>query len=174
MTIKKNYTLTEWDAREAYYQQEVSALAIPGQPTTKEVMDLTSKLDALYTEASFDYANIKRKEEIANIDLKNAEIELFSTIKQQQLNANAKITENDVKGLVKTYISQNKIKGYNSDLYSIMKFYINRSTFIEQVIKIISEKKQSIIATAAMLKIENSFSAAKDVNTSPTGSYAYN
>jgi hypothetical protein len=176
MGLQKDYTLVEWDAREDYYTQALIALNIPGQPGSKDVMDLTSKLDALYTEASFDFAYIKRKQELVETDLKNAEAELFSTIKQQQLNANAKITENDVKGLVKTYIATNQIKGYNSDLYTLGKYYIRRSIFIERVIKIISEKKQALIVTTAMLKLENSFSDAKDLNkqSGPAGSYAYN
>ena len=160
--IKKEYTLKEWDAREEYYQDTLMALNLPALPTTKEVMDLTSKLDMYYTEAGFEYAQIKRKEAIILMDLKNAEIEMFSSIKQQQLTAGAKITEADVKGLVKTYISKNPIANYSTDLYTLAKFYMNRSTFMEQVVKMISEKKSSIIATAAMLKIENSFSGAVD------------
>lgn len=173
--LQKDYTLVEWDTREDYYSQALIALNFPSQPDTKQVMDLTSKLDALYTEASFDFAYIKRKQELVDMDLKNAEAELFSTIKQQQLNANAKITENDVKGLVKTYIATNQIKGYTSDLYTLSKYYIRRMTFIDRVIKIISEKKQSLIVTSSMLKIENSFSDARDLNKSsgPSGSYAY-
>ena len=161
--IKKEYSIKEWDEREVYYQTAVMAITLPPLPNTKEVMDITSRLDAIYTEASFEFAQIKRKEAIILMDLKNSETELFSTIKQQQLTAGAKITEGDVKGLVKTYISKNPMAGYNTDLYTLAKFYMNRSTFMEQVIKTISEKKQSLICDSAMLKIENSLSGAKDV-----------
>lgn len=160
--MNKNYSVAEWDRREEYYVNTIMGIVIPAQPNTKEVMELTSRLDAIYTEASFEYAEIKRKEEAVAMDLKNAEAETFSIIKQQQLTAGAKITEADVKGLVKTYIANNQIKNYNCDLYSLTKFYMRRCTFMEQVIRTISEKKQSIIAISAMLKIENSFTAAKD------------
>lgn len=163
--IKKEYSLKEWEEREDYYAQTLLALNIPALPSTKEVMEITSKLDAIYTESAFEYAQVKRKEEMVAMDLKNAEIEMFSTIKQQQLTAGTKITEADVKGLVKTYISTNQLGGYKSDLYSLVKFYMHRTTFMEQVIKTISEKKQSIIACTAMLKIENSFSGAQDVRS---------
>jgi sensor histidine kinase YesM len=153
--IKKEYTLKEWDERELYYQQAIMGIVLPPLPDTKEVMEITSKLDQIYTEASFEYAQIKRKESMILMDLKNSETELFSTIKQQQLTAGAKITENDVKGLVKTYIANNAMQGYNTDLYTLAKFYMHRSTFMEQVIKTISEKKQSIISTTAMLKKSN-------------------
>lgn len=160
--IKKEYTLNEWDEREEYYQNALMALTLPALPTTKEIMELTSKLDMFYTEAGFEYAQIKRKESIILMDLKNTEIEMFSTIKQQQLTAGAKITEADVKGLVKTYIAKNPMANYTTDLYTLAKFYMSRTTFMEQVIKMIAEKKSSIISDAAMLKIENSFSGAVD------------
>ena len=160
--IKKEYSLNEWEAREDYYAQTIMGLVIPALPNTKEIMELTSKLDCIYTEAAFEYAQIKRKEEMVSMDLKNAAAEMFSTIKQQQLTAGTKVTEADIKGLVKTYISTHPMPGYKSDLYSLLKFYMHRSTFMEQVIKAISEKKQSIIACTAMLKIENSFSGTPD------------
>lgn len=160
--IKKEYTLKEWDEREQYYQQKLIGIVIPPLPDTKEVMSITSQLDIVYTEASFEYAQVKRKEAIISMDLKNSEIELFSTIKQQQLTAGAKITEADVKGLVKTYISTHPMPGYKGDLYTLAKFYMHRSSFMEQVVKTISEKKQSIISVTAMLKIENSLTGAKE------------
>lgn len=162
--LKKDYTNQEWLAKEDYYINELQKLVLPLQPNTKEVMEFTSKLDQLYTEASFDYSNFSRRLEIISIDLKNAEAELFSTIKQQQLSAGVKITENDIKGLVKTYIANNKLKGYNADLYSLSKYYIMKTTFMQQVVKTISEKKNSLITDTAMLKIENSFSGAKDAD----------
>ena len=63
-TIKKEYTALEWEQREKYYMDAIMALTIPAQPDTKEVMELTSKLDAIYTEAAFEYAQIKRKTDI--------------------------------------------------------------------------------------------------------------
>lgn len=161
--IKEKYSLKEWEDKEKYYIKAVTDIALPPLPTLKEIMDITSKLDAMYTEASFEYAQIKRKDEVINMDLKNAEAECFSTIKQQQLTAGTKITENDVKGLVKTYISTHPMKGYKSDLYTLAKFFLIRRIFMERVIKSISEKKQSLIIDTAMLKLEDNFSGAKDV-----------
>lgn len=162
--VQKTYTNQEWAERENYYIEALQNLVLPLQPTTKEVMEITSKLDALYTDASFDYGNLARQNEIVTMDLKNAEAEMFAIIKQQQLTTGSKITENDVKGLVKTYIAEHNIKGYGSDLYSIVKYYIMRTTFMEQTLKAISKKKESLVTDSAMLKIENSFSGAKDVD----------
>lgn len=160
--IKKEYTTKEWTDREEYYINELTSLVIPELPTAKEVLSLTSKLDKFYTEASFEFAIIKRKESRLSLELKNAEAEMFNIIKQQQLTAGAKVTEADVKGLVKTYIANNPLHSYKSDMYTLIKAVMDRLVFIEAVIKTISEKKASIISATAMLKIENSFSGSKE------------
>lgn len=160
--IKKEYTTAEWTLREEHYMNELTSLVIPELPTAKEVLALTSKLDKLYTEASFEFAIIKRKESRLALEIKNAEAEMFNIIKQQQLTAGAKITEADVKGLVKTYLANTPIHSYKSDMYTLIKAVMDRLVFIEVVVKTISEKKASIISATAMLKIENSFSGSSE------------
>lgn len=153
--IQSTYTNKEWEEKETEYINKINSIILPLDPTPVEIIKLISRLDAIYTEASFDYSNFKRKLELANIDLRNAETEYFSIIKQQQQSSGSKITENDIKGLVKTYISNNPISGYSADLYTLVKYYIFRTTFLEQVLKSILEKKQSISMTIAMIEIKN-------------------
>lgn len=151
--IQQSYTNKEWEEKEKEYIDIINSIILPINPTPIEVIQNVSRLDEIYTEASFDYSNFKRKLELASMDLKNAEIEYFSIIKQQQQNNGYKITENDVKGLVKTYISNNVINGYSSDLYTLVKYYTFRETFMEQVLKLICEKKQSLNITAGMIEV---------------------
>lgn len=152
--IQPTYTNKEWEEKEKEYITKINSIILPLNPTRIEVMEIISRLDTIYTEASFDYSNFKRKLELSSMDLKNAETEYFSIIKQQQQSSGAKITENDVKGLVKTYISNNTINGYSADLYTLVKYYIFRTTFMEQVLKSILEKKQSINIATAMIEIK--------------------
>lgn len=151
--IQQSYTNKEWEEKEKEYIDIINSIILPINPTPIEVIQNVSRLDEIYTEASFDYSNFKRKLELASMDLKNAEIEYFSIIKQQQQNNGYKITENDVKGLVKTYISNNVINGYSSDLYTLVKYYTFRETFMEQVLKLICEKKQSLNIIAGMIEV---------------------
>lgn len=153
--IQSTYTNKEWEDKENEYLLKINSIVIPLKPTPIEVMGIVSRLDNLYTEASFDYSNFKRKLELANIDLRNAEIEYFSILKHQQQNLGYKVTENDIKGLVKSYISNNIINGYSSDLYTLVKYYIFRTTFMDQVLKSILEKKQSINIIKTMMETYN-------------------
>lgn len=161
--IKKDYTLAEWKDREDYYIDTLTDLTIPESPTVKEILNLTSKLDKLYTEASFEYAMLKRKESRINIDLKNAEAKIFNIVKKEQLVDNGlKITEKEANGLVKDFLENNFIQGYNNDIYSLLKAVMDRVIFADQVVRVIAEKKAGIISATAMLKIENSFSGSKE------------
>ncbi|AGF59643.1 hypothetical protein B0P06_006082 [Clostridium saccharoperbutylacetonicum] len=153
--IQSTYTNKEWEDKENEYLLKINSIVIPLKPTPIEVMGIVSRLDNLHTEASFDYSNFKRKLELANMDLRNAEIEYFSIIKHQQQNLGYKVTENDIKGLVKSYISNNIINGYSSDLYTLVKYYIFRTTFMDQVLKSILEKKQSINIIKTMMETYN-------------------
>jgi|GEM_PF-4155534 hypothetical protein len=153
--IQSTYTNQEWDEKEKEYITKVNSIILPFNPRPIEVMEIISRLDTIYTEASFDYSNFKRKLELANIDLKNAESEYFSIIKMQKQSSGAKNTENDIKGLVKTYISNNTINGYSADLYTLVKYYIFRTTFLDQMLKSILEKKQSLNISVAMIAVKN-------------------
>ena len=161
--LKENYTVAEWQQKEEHYMKELANVILPEQPTTADVLEVTSKLDSIYTEASFDYAFVKRKESKINLDLKNAETEMFGIIKKQQLSAGAsKITESDVKSLVKNYLATNPLTGYKADIYTTSKAIITRVVFMEQVIKTIAAKSDGLKIAASMLKIEGGFSGAKD------------
>ena len=151
--IQQSYTNKEWEEKEKEYIDVINSIILSLNPTPIEIIQNVSRLDKAYTEASFDYSNFKRKLELASMDLKNAEVEYFSIIKQQQQNNGCKTTENDVKGLVKTYISNNVINGYSSDLYTLVKYYTFRAAFMEQVLKLICEKKQSLSIAAKMIGI---------------------
>lgn len=161
--IKTEYTVSEWKDRENYYISTLENLYIPESPTVKDILNLTSKLDKLYTEASFELSMLKRKESRIALDLKNAEAKIFNIVKQEQLvSTGTKITEKEANGLVKEFLEKNYIQGYTSDIYSLLKAIMNRLIFAESVVRIIAEKKASIISATAMLKIENSFSGAKE------------
>lgn len=161
--IRRDYSTTEWIKKEDEYMKALEELVIPPNPTKDEVNELNSKVDSIYTQAGFEYAMIKRKYERVNLDLKNAEAELFNILKKQQLDAGFKVTEADVKSMIKTHLSNNNLPNYNADIYSVIKAVMDRHIFMEQVISCIKEKRNSVIAALGMLKLEKDFAGAKDL-----------
>lgn len=162
--MKENYTSAEWNDREIYYRNALMQLHVPESPTSVELSQLISKLDTFMTEATFEGAMIDRKHGRATLELKNAEAELFNILKQQQLTAGVKVTEADIKGLVKTHLKTNPIAGFQNDIFTILKVTMDRDVYMKAVIKAISEKKGSIISALSILKLEGTISpATKDV-----------
>lgn len=156
MNVKQQYSTPEWTQREAYYVNELSRLAIPSDPTTKEVMQLNSQLDSVISEANLDFGYIDRNYQYFMSLMKNAEKECFSIVKAAQLaSANNKATENDIKGLTVTYIKNNPLAGLPTNIYDIIYAAEKRHRFMEAVLSTLKSKRDSVVTINTMLKIEN-------------------
>lgn len=158
--LKENYNCKEWKEKETYYTQILEGIIIPELPEIDDVKRLNSRLDSIMTEALFDYGYIKRKENSIHTDLKNEEISLFTTIKKTNLDAGVKLTENEVKGLVKQQLMTNEYKETKADIYSILKIFMERATFMDSVVKIIKAKRDAITVANISLATEVKASGA--------------
>lgn len=161
--VKEAYTMSEWTAREQYYIKECAAIVLPQDPDPKSIMRLTSQIDDVLAESLMDQAYIKRRYLDYKTKMGLAEKEYFVTLKQQYSNptgsaAPMKLTENEVKGLVVKYLRSHPIYGMKHDIYTLVQSVEYRLTFIESVVKILTEKKAALISDNAMLKIESSIS----------------
>lgn len=161
--VKEAYTMSEWTLREQYYAKECAAIVIPREPDSKSIMMLTSQIDDVLSEALMDLAFIKRRYLDYKTKMGLAEKESFVTVKQTNLNttgsgAPSKLTENEIKGLVVKYLRSHPIFGMKHDIYTLVQSVEYRLTFIESVVKILSEKKAGLIADLSMIKLEASIS----------------
>ena len=153
--VKKSYTNKEWEQREDYYKNACGALNLDETPTTTTVMALTAKIDDILSEALLDLSYIKRSYDMYKTSMTLEEKESFTILKQQQLASGNKITENDVKGLVVTYLKKKPIsQNSKASIYDTVQYYSYRLAFIESVVKILTEKKAGLITDNTMLKIE--------------------
>lgn len=154
--LKESYSINEWKQREQYYIQQCQSIIIPPEPTTKDVMQITSKIDTLLSEALFDLSHIKRNLSLYKNKMNLAEKEAFVICKQQQIAQSNKVTENEVKGLVVQYLKTHPLDNGKYSIYVLMQNTEYRYTFIESVVNILTEKKGSLISDSAMMKIESS------------------
>lgn len=167
MQIQSTYTGDQWKQREEWYRTTIMALKIPIDPTTKQIMSINSILDDVNTQANFDMANVKRVMERAKLDMKNNEESLFTAIKQNELSSGNKVTEADCKGLVKNHLAKNPLNGYGTDIYTMMHVVMDRTLFMESVLRALSEKRNTLISDSAMLKIECQASGGRGGNALP-------
>jgi hypothetical protein len=159
--VKETYTMQEWKGREQYYVQEVGKINLPVDPNTKDIMRLEAAIDSLLTEAMLDLAYIRRRYQYLDAQMKLAEKETFSILKQNPPSGltNTKLTENDIKGFVVKYLKSHPIiPNSKIDIYTMVQATEERLLFIEMVVKMLTEKKGALVTDNGMLKIEASVS----------------
>lgn len=158
--VKECYSNQDWHNREEYYKKACGQIILNPNPTTKDVMALTAYIDNILSEALLELSYVKRSYLMYKTKMTLSEKEAFLICKQNSLatEPNKKITENDVKGLVVQYLKNTPFGNTKRSIYDIVQLYEYRLTFIESVVKILTEKKAGIITDNAMLKIESSLS----------------
>lgn len=163
MEFKTTYTAIEWKEREDFYLRELTALKMVTVGQTKDdLIKRLSALDVLSTGATFDFMQAERRLEKVQMDQKNAELELFNTVKVEQLTLGNKITENDIKSMVKKHLMTNVMDGYNAPIFSVLSIIMSRHSFMKAVVEDVKNKRSSIISSLSLLKLESSLSPATD------------
>lgn len=153
-SLKESYTTSEWASREAYYVEEVGKLSIPVDPTPKEIVNLESMIDSLLSEALLDQAYIRRRYDKAHQDMKLGQTELHFQVKSDPAYEKSRLTTDDIKSLVITELKSQPLAGYSLDIFTIVNAINYRSTFIGEIVRILTEKKSSLMIVSSMMKIE--------------------
>lgn len=155
MQLKETYTSTEWSEREKHYFEQIQGLTIPLDPNPKAIVALESAIDSVLSEALIEKAYLKRRYDKAEQDMKLSEKELHFQIKTDPNNAGLKLTADDVKSLITIELRSRPLQGYPTDIYSIVRSIGYRLSFVEEVVRTLHEKKQSLIIISSMMKIES-------------------
>ncbi|AIY85315.1 hypothetical protein U729_3180 (plasmid) [Clostridium baratii str. Sullivan] len=159
--VNSNYSNEEWEEKEEYYIKECSKILIPPQPDERTIMRLTSEIDTILGEAIIEQAYLKKDLNILKNKLMLSEKELHINIKEKNFKEKAlgpipmaKVTTDDIKCHVTNYLRYTPYEDQDYDIYTLVLLAENRCTFIDAVVKLLSEKKTALIADNAMLKLE--------------------
>ena len=155
MAIKEKYTTAEWQEREHYYIEQVQRLIIPLEPNPQAVIALESAIDQILSEALLEQGYLRRRYDKVTQDRKLNEKELHFTIKTDPTYQGLRLTTGDVESLIVTHLKNNPLPGYSQDVYTIQNAVAYRLTFIEEVVRTLSEKKSSLMIISSMMKIES-------------------
>lgn len=166
MSIKKNYTAQEWEHKSETYTQAIQMLNLPEVPGTKDIMLLESRIDQVLAEAMLDRAYIKSFFDRIDNELKLREKELSFQIRMTpEMVTNeplTKPTEKMIDGLVVRYLSSHEYENYQLTIYQAKRLYAERFNFIEEVVRVLHDKKTALEIMARMLKIESNFKETVD------------
>jgi len=152
--VKAAYTATEWAARESYYVDAANKIDIPSDPMPRDVKHIISQLDTLISEALLDYSYVRRAFSKAENVMKLATTETFSIVKANN-SASNKLTADDVKSLVVSYLRKNPLPGYKICIYDLVANYEDRQIFMQEMVRMLQGKKEALITDTAMIKIES-------------------
>lgn len=162
---KRDYTDAEWTLKEDWYVNETNGIKIPDAPNPADIQAAATRIDTLLSLARIDSAYINQKTETYSLQLKVQEKQLFVDLKinppQQYKNA-LKLTVDEMKGVVTSYINNNKWGNTPYSLYTLVSRFTERSIFIDAIIKTLQDKKDLLITHSGMLKIENSLNSLQN------------
>lgn len=157
---RRNYTTSEWLAKEDFYVQQISRIQMITSPGPAEVQQAALDIDSLLSIARIDYAFVEQAYDKYSMQLKVEEKRLFVDLKMKppaQYNT-LKLTVDEMKGVVASVINNQAWAGTKYSLYELVEMSSARNIFMEGVIKILQDKKDLLITHSGILKIENSLS----------------
>ena len=157
---KKTYTVQEWDEKENFYQTQINAISIPIAPTTGDIQQAAIAIDKLLGVARIDLAYINQKYTEYDTRLKIDEKRLFVDLKLNPPKdySSLKLTVDEMKGVVSSFIANNPYAGSTRTLYDLTIETSKRYIFMQNVVKILEDKKDLLITHSGILKIESSVS----------------
>jgi hypothetical protein len=168
---KRAYTASEWKQKEDWYVSQCTSIPIPDAPNPADVQYIISRIDSVLTVARLDYAFVEQALETYSQSLKIEEKRLFVDVKVNiptPYNA-LKLTESETKGIVTSTILKNPWGKTGCDLYTLVKNSTLRNVFMENIINILEDKKNSLVTHSGMLKIENSLNSLQNSSTKKAG-----
>lgn len=161
--VKPQYTQKEWESREQYYIDKCSKINIPQQVDGRMIMSFTSIIDDLLSEALIEQAYMKKTLGSLKNKLMLAEKEMHLAIKERNFKENGldgipsnKVTSDDIKSHITQYLKYTPLDNMPDNIYNIVFKAEARCTFIDAIVRVLSEKKSALIADNAILKLESS------------------
>lgn len=157
--MKSKYTPQEWTAREQEYAQSVNSISIPGNPDTKDIMNLNSAIDQVYTIAKIECAVYERLYDKFDRKRKNSEIEVYTIIKSnlpKDANGNPeKKTETEMKALGMTYLNNTPVDANNGyTIYNLLEMAEDRYVYMKAIVDLLKDKSDKLITDTGTLKLE--------------------
>ena len=165
---EKQYSPSQWEEKEKWYQQMLSRIMLPDGFGLEHFKQALIRYDVVATTARLDYARIEANYNTYKETLDIEERDCYIAVQNQQMGlpnkAAGKLNIDDIKGLVTTIIKNKKWNNSNYTLYELVKNSRERLSFMKGVKENLQDKNSMLIWAAASLKIDNSISSLQNNN----------
>ena len=156
--VCRSYTTTQWTAKEDWYVNKVTNLTIPLSPTPADIANMANDLERLLATARLDMSFVEQAYDKYELLYKLQEKIIYNELYNYNIGITQgqKLTVAEREGYAASIIKNTPWDGGQLSLFDLRTLCRSRYTFMEGVIKSLSDKKDLLITHTSVVKTEAS------------------
>lgn len=172
--ISRTYTSSQWNAKEDWYVNKVANLSIPLSPTPADIGNVANDLERLLSLARLDMSFIEQSYDKYELLYKLQEKIIYNELDKYNIGIaqGQKLTVAEREGYAASILKNTPWDGGQLSLFDLRMLSRSRYTFMEGVIKTLTDKKDLLITHSSVIKTEASLNGMG--NNVPNNGYRRN
>lgn len=156
--VYRSYTNSQWTMKEDWYVDKVNKLTIPLSPSPADIGNVASDLERLLVTARLDMSFIEQSYDKYELLYKLQEKIIYNELYNYNIgiSQNQKLTVAEREGYVASIIKNTPWDGGKLSLFDLRTLSRSRYTFMQGVIKALTDKKDLLITHSSVIKTEAS------------------
>lgn len=156
--IFRSYTTSQWTMKEDWYVNKVNNLVIPLSPNPADIANVANDLERLLVTARLDMSFIEQAYDKYELLYKLQEKIIYNELCNYNVGVTQgqKLTVAEREGYVASIIKNTPWDGGQLTLFDLRTQTRSRYTFMEGVIKALTDKKDLLITHSSVIKTEAS------------------
>lgn len=156
--ISRSYTDSQWASKEDWYVDRINNLTIPLSPSPADIGNVANDLERLLTLARLDMSFVEQAYDKYELLYKLQEKIIYNELANYNVGVaqGQKLTVAEREGYVASIIKNTPWDGGQLTLFDLRTKTRSRYTFMEGVIKSLTDKKDLLITHSSVIKTEAS------------------
>lgn len=157
-TVYRSYTNSQWTMKEDWYVDKVNNITIPLSPSPADIANVANDLERLLVTARLDMSFIEQSYDKYELLYKLQEKIIYNELYNYNIGVtqNQKLTVAEREGYVASIIKNTPWDGGKLSLFDLRTLSRSRYTFMQGVIKALTDKKDLLITHSSVIKTEAS------------------
>ena len=157
-TVCRSYTNSQWTMKEDWYVNKVNNLTIPLSPSPADIANVANDLERLLVTARLDMSFIEQSYDKYELLYKLQEKIIYNELYNYNIGVtqNQKLTVAEREGYVASIIKNTPWDGGKLSLFDLRTLSRSRYTFMQGIIKALTDKKDLLITHSSVIKTEAS------------------